>query len=82
MKGNIRNATDPFFLYLLLVYSNKEVNKVCEDVVPLLSHVNNPKASKDHSEEWLGKGCELHGGLIPGNCIQSKVNTNSLLHRY
>lgn len=39
------------------------------------------KQSKGLSEEWLGKGCELCGRLIPGNhCIQSEVNTNSLLH--
>lgn len=41
------------------------------------------KQSKGLSEEWLGKGCELCGGLIPGNCgIQSEVNTNRLLHSY
>lgn len=26
------------------------------------------KQSKGLSEEWLGKCCELCGGLLPGNC--------------
>lgn len=41
------------------------------------------KQFKGLSEKWFGKGCELCGGLISGNCcIQFEVIPYSLLHSY